>query len=194
MKQSRFLALSLALSIVAAPALAQMAPGMGAGGAPRPRPQSPEQAPPAPMPGALTAAPLATAPKPKKAISGDPTQALFTAINNGDYNAAQEALSQGANIDAQNQFGETPLQLSIALNRDKLTFLLLQTRNELAAQNGTAGPMGAPWTLQATPMADVKTKSHAAPALSAPPRQALPASPPGTPDPAAGFLGFGAKN
>ncbi len=195
MKHLRLPVLGLVLAVGAAPALAQMSPnpGLTGGNAPQPQARTPDIAPPA-LPGAGSPAPLATGPKLQQPASGDPTTALFAAINKGDYNAAQDALSRGADLNAHDQFGETPLDLSIALNRNTITFLLLQTRNELGAQSG---PVGQPWTLDA-PVPAPKPKPHhmAAPAVEAGPRAATPmgVANPGTPNPQAGFLGFGAKN
>ena len=194
----RSLALGLALTIAAAPAMAQLSGGGigGAGGAggqaPAPQPRTPDIAPPA-LPGASALAPVATGPVLQKPAVGDPTAALFAAIIKGDDGAAQTAVGRGADLNAQNQFGETPLDLAIALNRTGITFLLLQTRNELAAQTGGPEPMGAPWTLNSPTPA---TQKHAVPVSvtpkAAPPRVSLPTDG-GTPNPDAGFLGFGSK-
>jgi hypothetical protein len=199
----------LGVALTTAPALAQLASGPGglgsspgAGPAPAPQARTPDIAPPA-LPGAGGMTPMATGPVMQKPPAGDPTANLFTAITKGDANAAQQAVGAGANLNAQNQFGETPLDLSIALNRTNITFLLLQTRNELDAQGIGPQPMGAPWTLDNNPEPSTgKTKTHAkpgtvpvsAPAIPAPsPRIAVQAGN-GTPDPQAGFLGFGPKN
>ncbi len=176
---------------------------MGGGGAPQPQARTPDIAPPA-VPGVGTGAPLATGPKMQQSSAGDPTAALFAAVNKGDYSAAQDALSRGADLGAKNQFGETPLDLSIALNRNTITFLLLQTRNEMG---GVSGPVGQTWSLGGATPAPVhkgKTKeTHSAP-VSAPhavapkpvPHRTAPAvtGDKGTPNPQAGFLGFDPKN
>lgn len=193
----RSLALGLALTLAAAPAMAQYSGGAigGAGGsgsqAPSPQPRTPDIAPPA-LPGGSALAPVATGPVMQKPQIADPTAALFAAITKGDDAAAQTAVGLGADLNAQNQFGETPLDLAIALNRTGITFLLLQTRNELAAQTGGAEPMGAPWTLNSATPATVKSTPPAVPAVP-PPRVSLPTDN-GTPNPEAGFLGFGPKN
>jgi hypothetical protein len=205
----------LAFAMAAAsPAMAQMSGGgmgglgssPGAGPAPQPQARTPDIAPPA-LPGAGTPTPMATGPIMQKPPTGDPTANLFAAVTKGDATAAQLAISAGANLNAQNQFGETPLDLSIALNRNSITFLLLQTRNELDAQGIGPQPMGEPWLLNDT-NAPTKTgtktgskskqKSVATP-VSAPaaPKPATRVTLPtdsGTPNPQAGFLGFGPKN
>ena len=120
----------------------------------------------------------------KKQASGDPTAALFAAVNGGDYSGAQDALSRGADLGAQNNLGETPLDLAVALNRTSITFLLLATRNE------TAGDApGAPMSLD-------KSSKLAAAKTAGPVRLAVPVmgNDPGVPDLAAGFLGFGPKS
>lgn len=211
MKFALPLALALALGVAAAPAHAQLANGgpmssgtggaggMGAmGGMPAPQMKShtPDLAP-AGLPGIGDGTPLATGPKIQQPASGDPTQELFTAINNNDYGSAQDAISRGADITAKDEFGETPLDLSIALNRNNITFLLLGTRNELASQ-GLSGTVGAPWTLDKAPAG--KPAPHKAPAFM--PAAASPtphandpaAGGTGTPNPQAGFLGFGPKS
>jgi hypothetical protein len=203
MKYFPSLALGLALTIAAAPAMAQLSGGGMGGGmggaasggqAPAVQPRTPDIAPPA-LPGAGAPAPLPTGPVMQKPQIGDPTAALFAAIIKGDDAAAQNALSRGADLEAQNQFGETPLDLSIALNRTSITFLLLQTRNELAAQGEGPEPLGAPWTLDNTAPAQTKQKAayEPPPAPPAPPTVSLPGDN-GTPNPEAGFLGFGPKN
>jgi hypothetical protein len=196
----RTLALGLALTIAAVPAMAQMSGGGmgggmgGAGGGPAVQPQSrtPDIAPPA-LPGAGGLAPVATGPSLQKPAQGDPTAALFTAITKGDDGAAQTAVGRGADLNAQNQFGETPLDLAIAMNRTGITFLLLQTRNELAAQTGGPEPMGAPWTLNTPSQATRKSTVPVSATPKVTPRAPL-STDGGTPNPEAGFLGFGAKN
>ncbi len=207
MKLAFPLALGLALGAAVAPAHAQLSPGPigagmgGVGGAPAPQPKArtPDIAPTG-LPGVGGVAPLATGPQLQKPASGDPTQELFTAINKNDYASAQDAVSRGADLTAKDEFGETPLDLSIALNRNNITFLLLGTRNELAAQGG-GGPIGTPWTLNnATTGKTGKTKSgkhQTAPAVvpaKAPARTAPLTGDTGTPNPQAGFLGFGPKS
>jgi hypothetical protein len=201
----RLLALGFALTVAAAPAMAQYSGGGNMGGitpgggqAPAPQPRTPDIAPPA-LPGAAPAS-APTGPVMQKPVTGDPTAALFVAITKGDDTAAQNALGRGADLNAQNQFGETPLDLSIALNRTSITFLLLQTRNELAVQGASGEPMGAPWDLNANNTNTNTTPSKKPPAThstvavsTAPPRVALPANG-GTPNAEAGFLGFGPKN
>jgi hypothetical protein len=180
-------AFGLILLCAASPAAAQLSangPGSQAG-APTATPRVPDIAPPA-LPGA-GAAPLATGPVMQKPTTGDPTQELFTAVNSGDYTSAQDALSRGANLSARNDLGETPLDLSIALNRSQITFLLLATRNETGGDSATVTPMPASAAPAAAPV-----HHHLHPAV----KRALPAlgNNPGTPDPSAGFLGFGPKS
>lgn len=195
------LALGLVLALAAAPAMAQLAGGgLGnaiGGKAPTPQPHTPDLAPPA-LPGAAAPS-VATGPVLARPATGDPTAELFAAITKGDDAAAQNALGRGADLTARNQFGETPLDLAIALNRTSITFLLLQTRNELAAQSANAEPLGAPWLLNEPTPAPSRQKAAASyhPPAHKPPPAPTPAPPAGnsgTPDPSAGFLGFGPKN
>lgn len=215
MKLAFSLAMGLALSAAAAPAFAQMSnagmgmaggAGMGGpGGAPTPQPKgaTPNIAPSG-LPGVGGVTPPATGPQMQKPAGGDPTQELFTAINKNDYASAQDAVSRGADMTAKNQFGESPLDLSIALNRTNITFLLLGTRNELASQ-GSGGTMGAPWSLSSAAPAKTGKGKQDKPANAAKVQPAKapvkPSSHPaissgdtGTPNPQAGFLGFAPKN
>ncbi len=183
-------AVAVFVVLMATPAFAQIGGGGlgGAGGSPAPQPREPvPDAPPPALPGANAPA-VATAPVLHKAITGDPTTALFTAINGNDYNAAQEAIGRGADLNAHNALGETPLDLSVALNRNSITFLLLGARNETAEASG--GAIGAPISLAAP--STKHQKSHAAPKATAVAVK-MPPNVTGTPDPAAGFLGFGTK-
>jgi hypothetical protein len=201
------LAFGVALTITAAPAMAQLAAGGGSGSgmgsgiggltnkAPTPLPRTPDTAP-----AALPGAPLpqvATGPVLTKPDTGDPTTELFAAITKGDDSAAQSALGRGADLNAQNQFGETPLDLAIALNRTSIAFLLLQTRNELSAQGAGSEPIGAPWLLDQPSTPPTKEKAAYQPPLAPKPAPSPYAGQPantGTPDPNAGFLGFAPKN
>jgi len=139
-------ALLLAQGLLAPAARAQEVPNGQSGPEVQPKAETPDIAPPA-LPGAGEVSGIATAPKVAKQNQGDPTTELFTAINADDYNAAQDAISRGADLTAQNQLGETPLDLSIALNQNSITFLLLGARNEdgesqavPAAVTGVPGP------------------------------------------------------
>jgi len=181
---------------LANPAFAQGIPGSGPGGggpAIQPRAPAPDIAPPA-LPGAGSGPALATAPQVAHASSGDPTTALFDAINKNDYNAAQDALSRGADLTAQNPLGETPLELSIDLNHNSITFMILAARNETG---GNSGPLatGEP-SINAAPLpaASAAHKTRAVPAAMETPPEAVEkpqyGSNSGTPNPSAGFLGF----
>ena len=129
---------------------------MMGGNAPQPRQRVPDIAP-AGVPGAATA-PLATRPSLRKPGTGDPTAALFTAIDKNDYASAQDAVSRGANLNAQNPLGETPLDMSVALNRSTITFMLLAARNE---EGGGAVPVPG--------RSHAKRHAHAAPTCPSPP-------------------------
>lgn len=85
-------------------------------------------APPPAVPGA-TARPGAVSPADRTAADLPPTEALFDAINRGDIITARDAVARGADIDATNLVGLTPLELSVDLSRNDITFLLLSLRN-----------------------------------------------------------------
>jgi hypothetical protein len=196
-----FIGLALLWAGASQPALAQSNPATGTSpGGDMQAPASAQPQGPAPdlvpqgVPG-IGAPQLSTAPNVQKPETGDPTAQLFTAINNADYNSAQDAISRGADLNGQNSLGETPLAMSIALNRNSITFMLLSARNEDGDDSGPAGP--APATVAQTPLTAPGPKyytSHTTATPSYRPSSAIPVNDPGTPDPSAGFLGFGPKN
>ncbi len=59
----------------------------------------------------------------------EPTVALFEAINRGSVSSARDAVNRGADLNGHNILGQTPLDMSIDLNRNPITFLLLSLRN-----------------------------------------------------------------
>ncbi len=130
-----------------------------------------------------------------------PTEALFDAINRGDVTEARDAVSRGADINGQNALGMTPVDLSIDLSRNDITFLLLSMRS----QDGGAGPSSVaraagPIGKEVKPALRSATarivRPHAAQATVVA-RRAPVATPAryagsgGAPIPQAGFLGFG---
>ena len=155
----------------------------------------PEQAPPS-LPG--TKAPIEAAAPTASPADMSPTEALFDAINRGDTAAARDAVNRGADLRGLNVLGLTPLELSVDLGRNDISFLLLSMRD------GDATSRSATRT-GAEPGRAADTMLRAGPARSAPPRSRVatgPAEEPvaqapalysgngGTPIPAAGFVGF----
>ncbi|NHO18368.1 ankyrin repeat domain-containing protein [Acetobacter oeni] len=59
----------------------------------------------------------------------EPTAALFEAINRGSLGGAREAVNRGADLSGHNVLGQTPLDMSIDLNRNDITFFLLSMRS-----------------------------------------------------------------
>ena len=148
-------------------------------------------APPPALPGTRSE-PAAVAPASK--LPGDmaPTEALFDSINRGDTAAGRDAIGRGADLNARNVLGLTPLELAVDLGRHDLSFLLLSlrgasdvsSRREAAPAAPPPSPAG-----RAVPRANARTVS--APAASAGPgAPRLFAGNGGAPIPQAGFLGF----
>ncbi len=171
-------------------AQAQLSPG-GDLSAPK---AAPENDTPLPLPAAIPGAGdqrLQTTQSVAKQQSGDPTTELFTAINAGDYSSAQDAISRGADLNGQNALGETPIDLSVALNRNSITFMLLAARNDAGDDSTDDSASAAPAAGVATPHhAQPEQKSHAMPVKLMESPGALPGNDPGTPNSSAGFLGF----
>jgi hypothetical protein len=131
----------------------------------------------------------------------DPTDALFDAINRGDIGSARDAVDRGADLGGHNVLGMTPLDLSVDLGRNDITFLLLSLRKadsnspQQARGSAPSGKPGTGKTMAATTPAKavVKAASVRQPAKPATvatlPQQFAGDS--GAPNPSAGFLGFG---
>lgn len=162
------------------------------------------QLPPA-LPGA---APMGNAAPPTQVPSDmSPNAALFDAINRGDVAAARDAMSRGASLDAQNVLGLTPLQLSVDLGRNDISFLLLSYRGGGDQGSGAAPPPQTTAKAAAKPAVAPKPVRPVRTAERAPVRRVAadaPGRPPaapqapqlfandgGAPVPSAGFLGFG---
>jgi hypothetical protein len=134
------------------------------------------QQPPSPTPSSKpNQAPAADATTDLKALS--PTDALFDAINRGDTAAAQDAIKRGADLSARNSLGLKPVDSSIDLGRNDITFLLLAQRPLFSASPDSDDPPPA-----SAPAKAGKTKPVEPVSAPAPDR--------GTPRPSVGFLGY----
>jgi hypothetical protein len=169
----------------------------------------PAAAPPPSLPGAVTQSDRVS--PAKGTVIADPNEALFDAINRGDIASARDALDRGADLEAHNVLGMTPIDLSVDLGRNDITFLLLSLRNgdlqlthrgaaltaaAQAAPGGKPAPAGTKPPTAGTKQAaraaatpPVKQAAQTAPAAPVTPR--LFAGDGGTPNPSVGFLGFG---
>jgi hypothetical protein len=165
---------------------------MGAApGKPQPAPPPEKVIPPPALPGAGNSA--AVAPPSRVPLDMEPNDALFDAINRGDIGTARDALSRGADLHARNILGMTPLELSIDLGRNDISFMLLSMR---AADDGSRpAQAGTQTATKAPPKQTRPTRVVAQPV----PRVTQPAPAQtarlysgdgGTPNPNAGFLGF----
>jgi hypothetical protein len=201
------LALAASLSLTA-PAVAQSMHGARPGGGSSDVTHEP---PPPALPGAQSA-PDMVAPADKTAGDMLPTDALFDAIHRGDIVAARDALSRGADLEGRNVLGQTPLDLSIDLNRNDITFLLLSMRTPPNTE-GVPTPQVAEPSAPA-PQAVAQSSAAPAPATTSthhgrlahtnaptgivPVAVHAPQTPPrrfassggGAPNPQSGFLGF----
>lgn len=158
------------------------------------------------LPGARVTAPVKQGTIDSSLMS--PTAELFDAIDRGDVTAARDALARGADLNARDAVGQTPVDVSIQLGRNAITFLLVTLmRAGDTTYSEPAGPMAQPPanTLGMSPQ-DLKASSTPISFFNAPagktPRRGQHATdhaaavvvPPGGPGvavPAAGFVGFG---
>lgn len=164
-------------------------------------PDKPEIPAPSAIPGAKAIAPAAPLTRPLGDMQ--PTDALFDAINRGDIATARDALNRGADLNAVNVLGMTPLELSVDLGRNDISFLLLSMRGEDSGRGSRAASHDFPAANPAGKTAQITKRSNpartASAAQSAKSAQlaAKPVATPklfandgGTPLPRAGFLGF----
>ena len=173
-------------------ATAGAGPGAGSQQNGRPGPRRPSA-----LPGARTEK---NEPAPASRIASDmaPNEALFDGINRGDMVYVKDAISRGADLNARNILGLTPVDLSVDLGRTDITFLLLSMRGS----GGSGGPptgsgQSVKSLLQATAKAELKPAKAARAARdvapSPPSKPKLFANDGGAPVPNAGFLGFGSQ-
>ncbi len=199
--------LALGFAALAIPAMAQTSRGGINPNSLIPKPSGaskPTVQPPAAVPGAR-ARPDSVAPAGRATADLPPTEALFDAINRGDIATARDAVNRGADLDGTNVLGLTPLELSVDLSRNDITFLLLSMRG---ADSGSSQG-GPPQQAAAAPSPAArrrgehivaertvplqKTAIGVAARESAPPvhqTAALYSGNGGAPLPSAGFLGF----
>lgn len=176
------------LLCAAAPSLAS-AQMFNAIGGNEPAKAAPKVAPPPALPGAEShgsgAAPAHGAP-----TDMEPNDALFDAINRGDVGAARDAISRGADLSARNVLGMTPMDLSVDLGRNDISFMLLSLRDNSRPPQRTIATTDAkhPPPKPAKPPRVAKVATPPRPAQTQTPR--LFAGDGGTPIPNAGFLGF----
>ena len=189
----RFVPASIAVALlVAAPTLAQAQAFNQIGNSGKPAALPPKIEQPPALPGAASTGGAAPASRP--ATDMEPTEALFDAINRGDIGAARDAISRGADLQGHNVLGMTPMELSVDLGRNDISFLLLSMRgtdDSRGRQPATAQTAAKrPPTRQAK---QVPTHPAARVAASTPaPAQTarLFSGDGGAPNPNAGFLGF----
>lgn len=174
-------------------------------GQPTVRGRRQSEAPPSAVPGARADTSL-SAPAERSGVDMPPTEALFDSINRGDVVAAREAIGRGADIHGRNILGLTPLEQSVDLGRNDISFLLLSLRGGAGyttAAGGASQPAPPPVDRRAAAqetartrreqLAETRADSRAARATAGPvaPRTAhLFAGDGGAPVPQAGFLGF----
>ncbi len=150
------------------------------------RPAQEEQPPPPALPGGSAIDPDSLSQV--QIDTENPTKVLFSAINHDNYAEARAAINRGARLNAKNALGETPIEMSVALNRNNITFMLLSMRqsDEMAAP-APVMPVGAKIPAAGKPPSLRKRKPvfQPGPAIPSPVSQS-----PGIPNPSAGFLGF----
>ncbi len=187
------------LLMAGGPAAAQTPTGatIGAPVVPLPETKNTRQALPPALPGARSTGDTPTQAE-RPASEMQPTEALFDAINRGDIVNVRDAIARGADLGQPNVLGLSPIDLSVDLGRNEITFLLLSLRAAAPAKapeprNAAAKPARAPATkavaIASHPVARTP-QTRLAVAAEAPRPQQFVDRGPGTPVPQAGFLGF----
>ena len=187
---------------------AQMMPGQPGAGpmptiGPGPKAAAPREVPPPAVPGAASNS-ANVAPATVTPAELEPNDELFDAINRGDIAAARDAISRGADLSGRNVLGMTPMELSVDLGRNDISFLLLSMRGEDSSRGSRAVGRDvageAPGAKSVVPPKTAKVKS-AAPTKTSKAKDAsvvsrsvakpkLFANDGGAPLPSVGFLGF----
>lgn len=168
------------------------------------RPPSDQQAAPPPaLPGAAGADQISAS---SVAIDNEnPTKVLFSAINHGNYAEARAAVSRGADLRAKNALDETPIQLSVELGRNDITFMLLSVLHEnrgvsTGVSTGVTLPINAASRVTTAHGRSIRRTAQRPASMSAPRSDhensltmtaPAPSNPAGIAAPAKGFLGFG---
>ncbi|UPG72540.1 ankyrin repeat domain-containing protein [Roseomonas gilardii subsp. gilardii] len=162
---------------------------------------APAMAPP-PLPGAGNG-PGGAIPSDKPVASMSPNDELFDAITRGDMAAARDAVSRGADLEARNVLGLTPIDAAVDRGRNDIAFYLLSARASFRPSGPSspppreaAAPRSGP-SRSAAPREAARGRSPDSASSPRPTRTAeqapggrAPAGNGGTPRPEAGFLGF----
>lgn len=142
------------LLVLAAPFLALPGPvlaqgGIGVGRSAPPPTAGPSSRPPPPaLPGLANRRAADPIPAETPGINLSPNDALFDAVNRGDLGAAREAMARGADLNARNQLGLTPVDAAVDQGRNEIAFYLLSARGSAGS-----GPLTAPAEPAAPPAA-----------------------------------------
>ncbi len=132
-----------------------------------------------------------------------PNEALFDSINRGDLATAKDAIGRGADLNATNVLGLTPIELAVDLGRNQLSFYLLSLRGGSSGAPAPSGPQVAakPPTRAERLAADRAARTERVAQRRGAVADAAPAAPQtarlfvgggGQANPQAGFLGFDA--
>ncbi len=116
-------------------------------------PASSQPAPPtaSPAQGDLVPAPAPAAVDPDRALMFDATRDLFTAVSANDLEGVQGAISAGADLEARNIWGMTPIDVAVDRSYYDIAHYLLSIRNQGASDaRSPTGPGGA--RSQASPL------------------------------------------
>ena len=198
------IAVGLGVCLASAPgAFAQIGgggngPQLGSGGhstASKQEADTPALPAPDAVPGDKARAPAAPATRSTADMS--PNEALFDAINRADLAAARDALNRGAELDAVNILGMTPMELSVDLGRNDISFLLLSIRGDTADAAASAPARGQAAAVKGGQTAKPSPKAAITARVAVPRKPVVTpklfANDGGTPLPAVGFLGFDSR-
>jgi hypothetical protein len=181
------------------PALAQLGErSVGTAGPMQPNTAPQQVRPPPPALPGLAVRPAA-APIPTQSDRQlSPDAALFDSINRGDLAAARAAMARGADLDARNALGLTPIDAAVDQGRNEIAFFLLAARGQARVQGPPPEEARAPRRNPVQEAAERRAAERAALAARAAEANAVPLRPRlfagdgGAARPEIGFLGFDA--
>lgn len=199
-----FTALALSPADALAQGFAGRGPGQALSGLGGSTFQPSRRPPPAALPGLVARGNVEPIPADPNA-NLPPTAALFDAISRGDIAAARDAVSRGADTEAKNVLGLTPLDAAVDQGRNDIMFFLLSLRsgrsNPQSAEDTTRSAFsGQPPAPPSRPERNNRTARASreptppvpTPASAKPNAPRLWANDGGAPNPGVGFLGFDA--
>jgi hypothetical protein len=138
------LAIPMAIPLLSFPFVPEAgAQGIGRSAPPPTSGSAAARPPPPALPGLANRRAVEPIPAETPGMNLQPNDALFDAVNRGDLPAAREAMARGADLNARNQLGLTPVDAAVDQGRNEIAFYLLSARGSAGSGPTTAPPESA---------------------------------------------------